>query len=57
MYNNVGIVKSHESESERSLDIEFHDIAVHHALHLPNNDNYCYAALSRNSDVTYCENI
>ena len=46
MYNSVGVVKSHESESERSLDVEFHDIAVHHALHLANNDNYSMAALS-----------
>jgi len=46
VYNNVGIVKSHESDAERSLDIEFHDIAVHHALHLANHDQFSLAALS-----------
>ena len=46
VYNNVGIVKSHESDTERSLDIEFHDIAVHHALHLANHDQFSLAALS-----------
>ena len=46
VYNDVGIVKSYEGDAERSLDIEFHDIAVHHALHLANNDGYSIAALS-----------
>ena len=46
VYNSVGIVRSHESDSESSLDIEFHDIAVHHALHIANKDNLSLAALS-----------
>jgi chromosome transmission fidelity protein 4 len=29
-------VRSHSSEEESSLDVEFHDVAVHHSLHLPN---------------------
>ena len=47
VYNNVGIVKSHQSDAESSLDVEFHDVAVHHSLHLPNSENYNMAALSR----------
>jgi len=47
VYNSVGIVKSHDSDQENSLDIEFHDIAVHHALHLSNSDGATMAALSR----------
>ena len=39
-------MKSHESDSESSLDIEFHDIAVHHALHIANKDNISLAALT-----------
>ena len=42
----MGFVKSHEGESESSLDIEFHDISVHHALHLANKDNISLAALT-----------
>ena len=47
VYNSVGIVKKHESEAESSIDVEFHDVAVHHALHLPNTENISMAALSR----------
>jgi len=46
VYNSVGIVKSHHSEQENSLDIEFHDIATHHALHLSNSEGATMAALS-----------
>ena len=46
VYNSVGIVKCHESEGEGSLDIEFHDVAVHHSLHFANKDNISMAALS-----------
>ena len=46
VYNSVGIVKSHASEAESSIDVEFHDIATHHALHFANTDNLSMAALS-----------
>ena len=46
VYNSVGIIKSHASEAESSIDVEFHDIATHHALHFANTDNYSMAALS-----------
>jgi len=52
VYNSVGIVKSHDSEEENSLDIEFHDIAVHHALHLSNSEGASMAALSNKILVT-----
>ena len=47
LYNGVGIIKSHDSDQENSLDVEFHDIAVHHALHLSNSEGATMAALSR----------
>jgi len=47
VYNSVGIVKSHSSDQESSLDVEFHDIAVHHALHLSNSEGATMAALSK----------
>jgi chromosome transmission fidelity protein 4 len=45
-YNSVGIVKAFTSESESSIDVEFHDVAVHHAFHLANPDGYGLAALT-----------
>jgi len=47
VYNGVGVIKSHDSDQENSLDVEFHDIAVHHALHLSNSEGATMAALSR----------
>jgi len=46
VFNSVGIVKSHDSDQENSLDVEFHDFAVHHALHLSNSEGATMAALS-----------
>ena len=47
MYNSVGVIKSHDSDQENSLDVEFHDITVPHALHLTNSEGATMAALSR----------
>ena len=52
MYNGVGIIKSHDSDYLNSLDVEFHDIAVHHALHLSNSEGATMAALSRKGLAT-----
>jgi len=46
VYNSVGIVRGHYGEEESSIDVEFHDVAVHHALHLANPDTCSMAALS-----------
>ena len=46
VYNSAGVIKSHESEQERSVDIEFHDSATHHSLHLANSEGWTMAALS-----------
>ena len=45
-YNGVGIIKSHVSDAESSIDVEFHDIATNHALHFANTDQLSMAALS-----------
>jgi chromosome transmission fidelity protein 4 len=47
VYNSVGIVKAFTSESESSIDVEFHDVDVHHAFHLANPESYRLAALTR----------
>jgi hypothetical protein len=48
VYNGVGIIKSNDSDQENILDVEFHDIAVNHALHLSNSEGATMASLSRN---------
>ena len=46
VWNDVGIVRQYNSEEENSIDIEFHDTSVHHAMHITNNFNYTMASLS-----------
>ena len=47
VYNGVGVIKSHNRDHDNSLDVEFHDIAVHHRLHLSNSEGATLAALSK----------
>ena len=46
VWNDVGIVRQYNSEEENSVDIEFHDTSLHHAMHITNNHNYTMASLS-----------
>ena len=46
MWNSVGIIRQYNTDQENSIDVEFHDTSVHHALHINNNPNYTMAALS-----------
>eukprot|EP00096_Caligus_rogercresseyi_P010377 TRINITY_DN3759_c0_g2_i1.p1 TRINITY_DN3759_c0_g2~~TRINITY_DN3759_c0_g2_i1.p1 ORF type:complete len:1018 (+),score=314.13 TRINITY_DN3759_c0_g2_i1:37-3090(+) len=46
VWNSLGIVKSTRSEEENAIDVDFHDSALHHAFHLPNNQGYSMACLS-----------
>lgn len=39
-------MRQYNSEEENSVDIEFHDTSIHHAMHITNNHNYTLAALS-----------
>ena len=47
----MGIVRQYTSEEENSIDIEFHDSATHHALHVDNNNDYVMADLSSQAVV------
>lgn len=42
----MGIVRSFDRESDKSIEVEFHDTTFHHQLYLMNYDDYCFAALS-----------
>lgn len=48
VWNSVGIVYSHtvEETDNRSIDVEFHDNAFHHSIHLDNRLGYTMASLS-----------
>lgn len=55
VWNTVGIVKAFTSEEEKSIDVEFHDTAVHHPIHLSNVNGYTMAALSNKCLILACE--
>lgn len=46
VWNSVGIIRQYNNEEENSIDVEFHDTSVHHAIHIPNTSNYTMADLS-----------
>ncbi|KAH3854450.1 WD repeat and HMG-box DNA-binding protein 1-like [Dreissena polymorpha] len=46
IWNAVGIIRQYNSEEENSIDIEFHDTSIHHAMHLINGSNFTIADLS-----------
>lgn len=48
VWNSVGIIYSRtvEEPEERSIDVEFHDNAFHHSIHLDNRVGYTMASLS-----------
>lgn len=46
VWNSVGIVYSHNSAEENSIDVEFHDTTFHHSIHMTNIFNYTIADLS-----------
>lgn len=46
VWNSVGIVKGVTDDSGGSIEVEFHDAAVHHPIHLGNSNQYIMADLS-----------
>lgn len=46
VWNSVGIVTQHKAEN--AIDIEWHDTAVHHAIHFTNDDNHIMADMNQN---------
>lgn len=51
----MGIVRQYSSEDENSIEVEFHDTSVHHALHLSNSVGHTMAALSNQALALACE--
>ncbi|KAL5009063.1 hypothetical protein ScPMuIL_014644 [Solemya velum] len=46
VWNSIGVVRQYNTEEENSIDIEFHDTAIHHAMHISNSLNYTMADIS-----------
>lgn len=55
MWNSVGIIKQFNTEEENSIDVEFHDTSIHHAMHITNVANYTMADMSTEAVVLACE--
>uniref|UniRef100_A0A7N6FCA7 WD repeat and HMG-box DNA-binding protein 1 n=1 Tax=Anabas testudineus TaxID=64144 RepID=A0A7N6FCA7_ANATE len=54
MWNSVGIVRGYNDEQDNAIDIEFHDTAVHHAMHLTNSLGHTIADLSQEAVLLAC---
>lgn len=46
IWNDVGIVRAHATQTEDSIEVEFHDASVHHGLHMVNQLHHTMASLS-----------
>lgn len=54
MWNSVGIVRGYNDEQDNAIDVEFHDSAVHHAMHLTNSLGHTLADLSQEAVLLAC---
>uniref|UniRef100_A0A665WX90 WD repeat and HMG-box DNA-binding protein 1 n=1 Tax=Echeneis naucrates TaxID=173247 RepID=A0A665WX90_ECHNA len=54
MWNSVGIVRGYNDEQDNAIDVEFHDTAVHHAMHLTNSLSHNIADLSQEAVLLAC---
>lgn len=46
LWNRVGLVRAHTSDSENSIEVDFHDAGVHHGIHMSNYLGHTMASLS-----------
>ncbi|KAF7643114.1 hypothetical protein LDENG_00244900, partial [Lucifuga dentata] len=53
-WNSVGIVRCYNDEQDNAIDVEFHDSAVHHAVHLSNTLGHSMADLSQQAVLLAC---
>lgn len=54
MWNSVGIVRGYNDEQDNAIDVEFHDTAVHHTMHLTNSLEHTMADLSQEAVLLAC---
>lgn len=46
VWNGVGIVRCHRTDTENAIEAEFHDASMHHGIHMSNFLNHTIASLS-----------
>ena len=51
----MGVILQFNTEDENSINVEFHDTATHHALHVPNTLGHSMADLSTEAVLLACE--
>ncbi|XP_061594098.1 WD repeat and HMG-box DNA-binding protein 1 [Cololabis saira] len=54
VWNSVGIVRGYNDEQDNAIDVEFHDTAVHHAMHLTNTLGHTLAQVSQEAVLLAC---
>jgi chromosome transmission fidelity protein 4 len=55
VWNTVGIIKQFNNDSDKSIDIEFHNVSYHHTIHINNNQyGYTMADLSKEAVLLAC---
>ncbi|KAL6113645.1 wdhd1 [Pungitius sinensis] len=54
MWNSVGIARGYNDDQDNAIDVEFHDTAVHHAMHLTNSLGHTMADLSQEAVLLAC---
>lgn len=47
-------MRGYDDEQDNAIDIEFHDTAVHHAMHLTNSLGHTIAGLSQEAVLLAC---
>jgi len=55
MWNSVGIIRGYNDDQDNAIDVEFHDTAIHHAMHLTNSLGHTMADLSQEAVLLACE--
>lgn len=55
IWNFIGVIKQYNTDEENSIDIEFHDTAIHHAMHVTNTSNYTMADMSSEAVILASE--
>lgn len=55
VFNDVGYARQTNTEDENVIDVDFHDVSIHHAFRINNLLNHVMAALSSDALVLSCE--
>jgi len=48
-------MRAYNDDTENAIDVEFHDVHTHHAIHISNMDRFTMADLSDQAVVLACE--